>query len=64
MTVADHRLTLRAGWGADGRPCRLLARPGGPAGLKLLIVRAPLEPAAAGAEESDPSTASTVWQRP
>ena len=54
VTVADLRLTLRAGWLADGRPCRVLVRPGGPAGFKLLVVRAPLEPAASGAEEFDP----------
>ena len=51
VAVADLRLTLRAGWLADGRPCRVLARPGGPAGFKLLIVRAPLELAASGADE-------------
>ena len=57
MTVAvtDLRLTLRAGWLGGGRPCRVLVRPGGPAGFKLLVVRAPLEPAATGADAPGPS---------
>ena len=59
MTVREHRLTLRAGWAPGGRPCRLLARPGGASGLKLLIVRAPLK-----SDASAPESAAADKDRP
>jgi hypothetical protein len=55
VPLVDLRLTLRAGWLGGGHPCRVLARPDGPAGFKLIIVRAPLKPTASGADEPGPS---------